>query len=262
MEYLSRKKTDYDRNYKEYFCPVCSAPLRSSVVFHQPWFFFTHLVVAPPHQADHCPLVSELLFIFSQASVYTASVHSLVLRFPKAPMQDIPTFFFRGISWFQLDLPLAISPSSCLSKCYCLLSLTTNSAYALPGSRLPVSVRCLHAFALLRGIAIPSAHLMVSRQEKQSTNMSVFAVCFPASSLILCLLSLYHPPAHFWSICLTTYLTLNGLQFSASQALLGSQRNCLAQNELLPVSVGIFHLVNLSNCQPAPSAPGSVNMER
>lgn len=128
-------------------------------------------------------------------------------------------------------------------------------AYALPGSRLPVSVRCLHAFALLRGIAIPSAHLKVSRQEKQSTNMSVFAVCFPASSLILCLLSLYYPPAHFWSICLTAYLTVTGLQSSASQALPAPQRNCLAQNELLPVSVGIFHLLNLPNCQPSSLCP-------
>lgn len=95
-------------------------------------------------------------------------------------MRDIPAFFFRGISWFQLDLPLAISPCFCFSKCYCLLSLTTSSAYALLGSCLAVFVQCLHAFALLRGIAIPSAHLIVSRQEKTIYQHECFCCVLPS----------------------------------------------------------------------------------
>lgn len=176
------------------------------------------------------------------------SIHSFS-DFPKLQCETFQHFSSEASPGFNLTY---LWPSR-LSKCCCLL--TTSSSYALPGSRLPVSVRRLHAFALLRGIAIPSAHLIVSRQEKQSTNMSVFAVCFPASSLILCILSLYHPLAHFWSICLTAYLTVTGLQFSASQALPAPQRNCLAQNELLPVSVGIFHPLNLPNCQPGSLCP-------
>lgn len=44
----------------------------------------------PSHQFDHCSLVSWLLLISSQASIYTASSHPLVTRLFYAAMGGLP----------------------------------------------------------------------------------------------------------------------------------------------------------------------------
>lgn len=113
-----------------------------------------HWAATPTHQADHCHLVSQLLFSSNQAGISFCffSIHSspyFFCTYSRHSSALLQTDFMVVMRLSVLTVSSYLSPT----KCYFLLPPITSFAFALPGHHLPVAVWC---FEKQRGLMSPT----------------------------------------------------------------------------------------------------------